>query len=129
MVYTFKEIMNLRVKRPPHWIGVDLDATLAEMHKDWTPVDYHFIGPVISRTMKLVKALIKKGWLVKILTARAAVPEWIPPVEEWLEIQGLGGMEVTNEKDPWLVFFLDDKAVQVVPNKGLTVAEAMERRR
>lgn len=61
---------------------------------------------------------------VRIFTARASVAEHIPPVEQWLEKHGLGGLQVTNQKDYKMLQLWDDRCVQVIPNSGELVKNA-----
>jgi hypothetical protein len=101
------------------WIGVDLDGTLAEYH-GWRGADH--IGEPIPAMMARVRKWIKEGVTVKIFTARACVPEQIPPIEAWLKCHGLPALEVTNVKDFGMVELWDDRCVQVRPNTGEPVA-------
>jgi len=55
------------------------------------------------------------------MTARASVPEMIPPIEKWLKKHGLGGLEITSCKDFDMVELWDDRAIQVVFNTGKPV--------
>jgi len=68
------------------WIGVDLDGTLAT-YGGWKGPDD--IGAPVPAMMKRVKRWIGEGREVRIFTARACIPEQIPPVIEWLKQQGL----------------------------------------
>ena len=69
----------------------------------------------------LVKSLLQAGVTVKIFSARACEPESIPVVQAWTEKHGLGRLEVTNRKDYNLIRFYDDRAIQMVPNRGKSV--------
>ena len=100
------------------WIGVDLDGTLAE---DGPWVDANHIGQPVEPMMNRVKAWIARGITVKIVTARAGVPNGIPPVKAWIEKQGLPDLEVTNQKDFNMIELWDDRAIQVIPNTGKPV--------
>lgn len=102
-------------ERPQGWIGVDLDGTLAE-YGNWKGIAH--IGKPIPLMMKRVQKWIETGHTVKIMTARASVPEGIAPVEEWLKKQGLPPLEVTNQKDFEMIELWDDRAIQVVVNTG-----------
>lgn len=101
------------------WIGVDLDGTLAEYH-GWRGADH--IGKPIPAMMERVRKWLAEGVTVKIFTARATLPEQIPPVRAWLERHGLPALEVTNVKDFGMVELWDDRCVQVRPNTGEPVA-------
>lgn len=97
------------------WVGVDLDATLAE-YNGWRGAEN--IGKPIPAMLERVKKWIAEGVTVKIFTARASIPEQIPPIHEWLEKHGLPRLEVTNVKDFAMVELWDDRAVQIIPNTG-----------
>lgn len=106
------------------WIGIDLDGTLA-FHDRW--IGHEHIGEPVPLMLQRVKKMITAGQTVKILTARASVPEQIPPIKEWLKQHGLGDLEVTNEKDHKMKALYDDKAIQVIKNTGITLQEVFER--
>lgn len=95
------------------WIGVDLDSTLA----------YHAgglgIGTPIPKMMARVKKWLNEGKTVKIMTARASVPELIPDVQAWCLLHVGQVLEVTNQKDFGMIELWDDRAVQVEPNTGV----------
>lgn len=103
------------------WIGVDLDGTLAEWD-GWK--GHEHIGPPVPAMLERVKRWIKMDIEVRIFTARASVEEHIPPVEKWLENNGLGGLQVTNQKDYKMLQLWDDRCVQVIPNSGELVKNA-----
>lgn len=97
------------------WIGVDLDGTLA--HYDvWEGPEH--IGDPIPLMLDRVKEWIELGVCIKIFTARACIPDYIPPVREWLKKYGLGDLEVTNCKDFGMITLWDDRCVQVITNTG-----------
>ena len=97
------------------WIACDLDGTLA-YYDIWRGPDH--IGHPIPEMMEKVKAKLAEGIEVRIFTARACIPEQIPPVEAWLEENGLGGLKVTNVKDFCMIEQWDDRCKQVIPNTG-----------
>lgn len=97
------------------WIGVDLDGTLA--HYDRWRGDRH-IGKPIPTMLARVHDWRAQGFQVKIFTARASVPELIPPIEKWLKKHGLEGLPITNCKDMNMVELWDDRSVQVIANTG-----------
>src|SRR4051812_46332497 len=99
------------------WIGVDLDGTLAH-YDGWKNGK---IGEPVPAMLARVHKWRAQGNTVKIFTARACTPELIPPIQEWLAKHGLAGLEVTNVKDFAMIELWDDRAVQVVPNKGIPV--------
>lgn len=105
------------------WIGVDLDGTLAQSHhprgrKNSSWEGERNIGAPVPAMLKRVKQWVKSGKKVKIFTARAVRKTAIPHVQKWLKKHGLEGLEITNQKDPGLNKFYDDRARQVVRNTG-----------
>ncbi len=97
------------------WIGVDLDGTLARYDGWYGPAH---IGEPIESMVKRVNVWIKEGVEVRIFTARASVPEYIPFVEKWLKEQGFPPLKVTNVKDFRMIELWDDRCVQVETNTG-----------
>ena len=97
------------------WIGVGLDGTLAEYH-GWVASGH--IGEPIPEMLYRIKTWIREGKTVKIFTARCSVPEQVAPVKNWLEKHGIGGLEITNVKDPGMMELWDDRCVQVERNTG-----------
>lgn len=97
------------------WIGVDLDGTLA-----WYDpcISLSEIGPPVAVMMDRVRQMLADGWRVKIFTARAADPEQLVLIQQWLRSHGLPPLEITNEKDFNMVRLYDDRCVQVEPNTG-----------
>lgn len=106
-----------------NWVGVDLDGTLA--HYDGWKGPTH-IGTVIPAMLDKVRAVLRGDYdvvygaptTVRIFTARACIPEQVPPVQAWLKDHGLGGLDVTNRKDFEMVDLWDDRARRVVTNTG-----------
>jgi hypothetical protein len=101
------------------WIGVDLDATLAEYNGWHGP--YH-VGAPIKAMADRVKAWLAAGIKVKIFTARASEPRdqaVIYAIEQWCERHLGQVLEVTNQKDYLMIQLWDDRAVQVTPNTGM----------
>lgn len=115
------------------WIGVDLDGTLAEY-----PGTYgvpHGIGKPVPRMVSRVKAWLREGREVRIVTARAAGPfvditgkdigydAAVKGVQDWC-LEHIGQvLPVTCQKDYSMIELWDDRAVQVVPNKGESIDE------
>lgn len=95
------------------WIGVDLDGTLA-FHAGGMGIGYPIL-PMLNR----IKQWLVEGKTVKIMTARASVPDLIPEVEAWC-LKHIGVvLPVTNEKDFGMLELWDDRAVQIIPNTGI----------
>lgn len=113
------------------WIGVDLDGTLAHFD-EWRGIAHigDPIGPMIDR----VRRWLDEDRLVKIFTARASVDEpmrseIVAHIHAWLELHNLPQLEVTCIKDLWMRELWDDRAVQVIPNTGISVADELEAER
>ena len=109
------------------WIGVDLDGTLAEV--DYSrPYDYRVIGRPVPRMTERVRAWIESGTKVKILTARVSsnCPERMECaklIQDWC-MKHIGyALEVTSEKDYFMVELWDDRCVQVIPNTGIALQD------
>ena len=97
------------------WIGVDLDGTLAEYAK-WEGPDH--IGAPVQKMLSRVKKWLKDGEDVRVFTARASVPDLIPPVQEWCRKYVGQVIPVTNVKDFACVEVWDDRCVQIEMNTG-----------
>ena len=97
------------------WIGVDLDGTLAE-YDGWKGADH--IGRPVKKMLERVLDWKNAGKDVRIFTARASVPEQIPPIDEWCRKHIGQTLPVTNIKDFAMIELWDDRCVQVVPNTG-----------
>ncbi|MCH6256026.1 hypothetical protein MLD52_05665 [Puniceicoccaceae bacterium K14] len=100
------------------WIGVDLDGTLAK-YSSWKGIEH--VGKPIPLMQKRVMQWIEAGHKVKILTARASIPEGIPPIQKWLKENGFPNLEITCQKDFQMIELWDDRAIQVVRNTGKPV--------
>lgn len=97
------------------WIGVDLDGTLAE-YSGWKGGEH--IGDPIPAMMDRVRYWLRANIEVRIFTARASVPEYVPYVEQWLVEHELGGLQITCQKDFDMVQLWDDRCVRVETNTG-----------
>lgn len=97
------------------YILVDLDGTLAEYGGRKGP---DHIGLPVPKMLRRVKRWLKEGEDVRIFTARASIPEQIPPVQAWC-LEHLGViLPVTNVKDFGMSELWDDRAIQVIANTG-----------
>jgi len=103
------------------WIGVDLDGTLAEWD-GWK--GHQHIGKPIPLMVERVKRWLSMDIEVRVFTARASIADHVPPVQKWLEENGLPGLAVTNQKDYKMLQLWDDRCVQVIPNTGELVKNA-----
>lgn len=97
------------------WVGFDLDGTLA-FYDGWKGPDH--IGAPIMPMIAVLRAHIDAGDECKIFTARATIPDQVPPVKAWLVAQGLPELEVTNVKDFSMRLLYDDRCKQVRTNTG-----------
>jgi hypothetical protein len=108
------------------WIGVDLDATLAE-YDGWKGVEH--IGVPVPAMVDRVRHWIADGREVRIFTARvyceptdyarvAEVGSAIAAIQKWCEAHIGCVLAITYVKDFGMIELWDDRAVQVVPNTG-----------
>lgn len=97
------------------WVGVDLDGTLAKFGF-WR--GFGHIGKPVKPMLERIKRWQEQGIKVKIFTARASLPDAIPPVKKWLKKHKLGDLEVTNRKDFYMLELWDDRCIQVATNSG-----------
>lgn len=105
------------------WVGFDLDATIAE-YDGWIGPEH--IGRPIPSMIKRIQGYLEQGVEVRIFTARASIPEQVKHVEEWC-VKNIGvKLKVTNQKDFGMVLLYDDRAKQVIPNRGIVVGESGE---
>jgi hypothetical protein len=104
------------------WVGVDLDGTLARTDNPGHFEPPYPLGEPVWPMVEMVKSLIVAGVTVKIFSARACEPESIPVVQDWTERHGLGRLQVTNQKDFGLIRYYDDRAIQICPTQGVSVA-------
>lgn len=128
------------------WIGVDLDGTLAHYEHFVAP---NVIGASIPLMVERVKNWLAEGQQVKIFTARvypyaidkdqrsencrikSYCEQWVASygaykaIQNWCEMHIGQTLEVTCAKDYHMYLLYDDRAVQVIPNTGKTLEEAL----
>lgn len=108
------------------WIGFDLDGTIAE-YGEWRGPEV--IGKPIPKMIEKLKDYLNRGFKVKILTARVAGRLYgdDPELEPYLAQQAIikwckkhigQELEVTAYKDYAMLFFYDDRCVQVEKDTG-----------
>lgn len=116
------------------WIGVDLDGTLAA-YDGWKP--WNDIGVPLWSMMNKVRAWIEEGRDIRIFTARVCFDidvcrvtgeeftraQMVEVIQDWCQRWNLPRLPVTNVKDIYMAELWDDRAVQMVPNTGRTLAE------
>ena len=135
------ECMNTNeiAEKKQGWIGVDLDGTLA-IYDGWKGVNH--IGAPVPAMLSRVKLWLSQGKDVRIFTARVdggtvALNMGNDAGKDFLNIQHVRGiieswcethigqkLPVTNQKDYGMIELWDDRAMQVIPNTGLHIAEA-----
>ncbi len=111
-----------------NWIGVDLDGTLAR--SDLPSLPGYFIGPPIEEMVKKVSAYLLLGYEVRIFTARMARSgnEHIEKyIQKWLvDKAGLPALRCTSQKDDYCIEIIDNIAINVESNTGVTHNEVIE---
>lgn len=113
------------------WIGVDLDGTLAE-YLGWQGMGH--IGEPIAPMVERVKAWLAEGKDVRIFTARVCSSQSQEDLDVFLReytrwcFQVFGRqLPVTSEKDWKMIKLWDDRCVQIMPNIGIMVQDALAR--
>jgi hypothetical protein len=134
------ESLQVKDQGPNGWIGVDLDGTLA-YYDGWTK--WNVFGNPIPRMAERVKRWLKEGKRVKIMTARVAgsnngrfsreqcltsgemfsTEDMRTAIQEWTRKHFGVALEVTCVKDIHMIELWDDRAIQVIPNTGMTLSE------
>lgn len=132
----------VKVMTSKGWIGVDLDGTLAHYDK-W--VGWNVFGEPIEPMAVRVRQWLKDGKDVRIFTARVTADlsvvsqcyvthqsftghMMVHAIQEYTARAVGVRLPVTCMKDVHMIEYWDDRAVQVIPNTGLTVAEDAEAR-
>ena len=110
------------------WIGVDLDATLAE-YNGWQGSEH--IGKPIPLMLSRVKEWLNEGKNVKILTARVSSNnpnryQSLLSINKWCEKHVGQVLEVTSEKDYGMIELYDDRCKQIIPNTGMLIEEYLQ---
>ena len=107
------------------WYGVDFDGTLAMYDGDV----FHPYPAPIPAMVKIVREWLANGVEVRIMTARASAVEMdsvseqdykrlIAPVDNFCQKHFGQVLPITYKKDFQMVELWDDRAIQVIPNKG-----------
>lgn len=122
------------------WIAVDLDGTLAQ-YNGW--VSESHIGDPVPAMADRVRQWLAEGHDVRIFTARVdggevAIAMGNPAgeafrdvtairavIQDWTEQHFGVRLPVTNAKDYGMLELWDDRAVQVIPNAGARVDDAI----
>lgn len=95
------------------YIAVDFDGTLAKWD-GWNKE----LGEPVPLMLERLKTWLKEGKEVRIFTARAEIPEEVPPIEAWCEKHLGQKLRVTNVKDLSMIELWDDRAIGVEMNTG-----------
>jgi len=111
-------------------IALDFDSTLAE-HESGGDLT---IGKPIKPMVEQVKQWVAKGYDITIFTARVSrcfksgeersdvfIMRQKMLINQFLVDNGLPIMKITADKSPRFTHFVDDKAVKVIPNKGIVI--------
>lgn len=106
------------------WYGFDLDGTIADNSNH--AFGYGNIGKPIKKMTNLMKRLHKKGYWLKIVTARVgdvgeskkAQEKLKEHIWEWCDVNLGFRPEITDRKDASMECLYDDRARQVIRNKG-----------
>lgn len=119
------------------WIGVDLDGTLAH-YQQWTR--WNHIGKPIPKMVERVQQWLGIGITVKIFTARVGfdtdtckISGQIFTKQQMIDVIGIWTFKHVGEplvatatKDFNMRELWDDRAVQVVANTGIAIADEYE---
>jgi hypothetical protein len=103
------------------YIGIDLDGTLA-YYEGW---NNGAIGDPIQRMAQRLWTWLREGQEIRIVTARAGDPARgeLARTQRWLWDNFALMIPVQNTKTFRMHQLWDDRAVQVVPNTGMTLQE------
>lgn len=109
-------------KNRPETIAFDLDGTLALRQEPFNP---YSVGEPVEAILDLALKAIRDGKRTLCFTARANSkdPKMHSTVRKWLDDHGLEKMKITNIKTPDITKFYDDRAIGVVPDKGLLLTK------
>ena len=111
------------------WYGFDLDGTIA--NNDHHQFGYGEIGSPIKPMVNLMKRLHKKGCNVKIVTARLNEVGQMADAQQkirnhiwrWCDKHLGFRPEITDRKDGSMERLYDDRARQVIRNKGVDMED------
>lgn len=107
------------------WIGVDLDGTLA--HYDTWRGPGH-IGEPIVPMVERVKRWLDEGHAVRVFTARVSDdPAGVAAkaIARWCSKHIGVPLPITCVKDYQMIELWDDRAIQVIPNTGISIADEL----
>ena len=109
------------------WVGFDIDGTLA-VYDGWKGPEH--IGEPVPAMIDLIKSLLARGMTVKIFTARVCsclseqeIHIAKQAIEQWC-LKHIGEkLEITSEKDVFMIEYYDDRAIQVEYNTGRLIQD------
>lgn len=105
-------------------IAVDLDGTLAQ-YDGWKGIDH--IGCVIPEVANAMERAQAEGAEVHLFTARVSDPEDAAEahqvISKWAEANHFNFASITAVKHKFFTEFWDDRAIQVIKNKGIFVID------
>ena len=105
-------------------IAVDLDGTLAQ-YDGWKGIEH--IGPVIPEVANAMERAQAEGAEVHLFTARVSDPEDAAEahqvISKWAEANNFNFASITAVKHKFFTEFWDDRAIQVIKNKGIFVMD------
>ena len=104
------------------YIGVDLDGTLAH-YEGW---NHGVIGKPVPLMVARIWQWLLQGQEVRIVTARGSDAAELERVYKWLWYTFCLMIPVQNTKTFRMRELWDDRAIQVVPNTGLTLRETIQ---
>lgn len=108
------------------WIGVDLDGTLAK-YDCWRGAAH--IGEPVEPMVARVKKWLAEGHEVRIYTARVCHDpsgHIASLIQDWTEEHIGVRLAVTSSKDYQMLFCVDDRAKQVIPNTGVFLEDLID---
>lgn len=115
------------------WWGFDLDATIA-FYETWGDGG---IGAPIRPMIRRMKHYLRTGRKIAIVTARVhpskglEAPAHRHKVRDFLDAQfgkdASDTIDIRCDKDMHMIALFDDRAEQVIPNKGILVREELRR--
>jgi hypothetical protein len=114
------------------WWGFDMDATIA-FYETWGDGS---TGAPIKPMIRRMKHYLRIGRKVAIVTARVHPSEPAKALQEDfvrnflnknIGVEAASKVDIRYDKDRHMIALYDDRAEQVIPNKGILVREELRR--
>jgi hypothetical protein len=115
------------------WFGFDLDSTIA-FYETWGDGS---IGAPIRPMIRRMKHYLRTGRKIAIVTARVHPSKSLEALEQRHKVRDFlnaqfgkdasDTIDIRCDKDPHMIALFDDRAEQVIPNKGILVREELRR--